>query len=54
MHRIYTEERLTRAREFVDTICRNVVKYGDIPNAIEPFMLRSLGLLKHAVLANES
>ena len=54
MSRIYTEERLTRAREVVDTICRNIVKYGDIPDAVDPFMLRSLGLLKHATMASDS
>ena len=51
--KIYTEENLTRAREVLDTICRNAVKHGPISEAMEPFMLRSLGLLKHAVLAND-
>lgn len=54
MNKIYTEERLTRAREVVDTICRNIIKYGDVPDAIEPFMLRSLGLLKHVCMATDS
>jgi hypothetical protein len=37
----------------VDTICRGIVKYGDIPAALDPFMVRALGLLKHAVLATD-
>jgi hypothetical protein len=50
--KIYSEGRLTRAREVVDTICRGVVKFHDVNDRLEPFMVRALGLLKHFVLSS--
>ena len=53
LSKILEEGRLTRARAVVDKITRVIARYDVIPPALDSFMLRSLGLLKHAVLSSD-